>query len=116
MPGTPSPSPAIAPILGLPWDADTLTAIVAVAALLWSAFNFFWARHRMSVFEARSIDDADRDQHRLQLNDATWYALSSDPKFQKVGLARLAQLKVASWATDEDRLTTAAVLDAIAEG
>ena len=122
----PTPSPSTSSyqewlIWGIPWDGDALAAVlaggIALATLLWTLAAFFLTRHRLSAFESRSLElqteVAVRDQHRLQLNDGIGYALGKSEESQQIGLTLLEELKGAAWATDDDRLRVAAVLNAI---
>ena len=53
---------------------------------------------------------ANRDQHRLELNDGIGYLLAADEQSRAIGLFMLEELRRARWTTDDDRAEVAAVI------
>ena len=95
-------------------SGDVLAAGLSLATLLWTLVSFFLTRGRLSRFEARSLAEsmeiANREQHRRELNDGIGYVLARDTKSRAIGLIMLEQLARASWVTDDDRAKVTAVM------
>lgn len=109
--------------LGVAWDGDALAAVLAgglsLVTLVWTIVSFFLTRGRLSKFEKRSLEQEReagvREQHRLEMNDGISYVLGKSKQSQEIGLTMLEHLRGAEWATDDDRLKVAAVLNVIGE-
>ena len=86
---------------------------VGIVTLGWTVASFLLTRRRLSRFERGTLVAQSRTEHHSQLIAWIQLFLSDDRQSQELSVKMLRLLAGATWATDEDRVKVAEVLDVI---